>query len=543
MPASAEKLHQLVIDLHLKMGEMAKSYEQENQLLREKIHHLQYQLYGRKSEKYVLNDNFEQMFLFGENDKEGAFVDGVEALSLEETVTIPEHQRKIKKSGRKPLPDDIPRVEVIHDLSPKQRVCECGCEMSRIGEESSEKLEMQPPQFWVLRNIRYKYACKGCEGVDSRESGVKLAPAPVQLLPKSFATPSLLAHLLISKFSDALPFYRQEKQFQRYGIKLPRATMCNWTLALAEKFQSLLKLLRRELLSGPYLGIDETTIQVLNEPGRSFNTKSYMWVFQGGPPGKRVIIFQYSPRRTRAVVRQFLGDYHGYIQTDGYTAYDYLDHVEGITHVGCWAHARRKFVDVYRLYAKDIKNENTEGKGKSGYAIKKIRQLYKIEREADDAKCSEKERYHMRQEQAGEILDDFEVWLKENVVNVPAKSKLGQAFKYIIGQWPRLSNYLKSGVVPIDNNLTENAIRPFVVGRKNWLFSDQPSGAEASALFYSFIETARANGLEPYSYLLYLFDRFPYADTEEELKKLLPTCTTPARLVEHKKEYWLKFKV
>lgn len=515
---------------------LEKGYKLENHLLREKIKKLTWRLFGRKSEKYVSDDNLDQKSLFGDDD-ESAQEEAVADDSLE-TIRVPEHNRK-KSGGRKPLAEELPRVEVVHDLSPEEKKCACGCEMSFIGKESSEKLEMLPPKMWVLRDVRYKYACKNCEGVESTEGVVKRAPLPAQILPKSIATPSLLAYVFVSKFADSLPFYRQEKQFLRYGIELNRSKMCHWAFNVSDKLKKLLEILWCELRSGPYMSSDDTTVQVLNEPERRAQNKSYMWVTRGGPPGKKIVIFHYSPSRSGDVARKLIGDYHGYVQTDGYAAYNFLDSREDIVHVGCWAHARRKFVEVVNLYNKSKKRKG--GIGKADHALKTIRQLYKIEEKARNNHLSAQELYQLRQDEARPILEKFKEWLHDNALKIPPKSTLGGAFVYIINQWPRLINYLKSGIVPIDNNLTENAIRPFVVGRKNWLFSDQPRGAQASALFYSLIETAKANGLEPYAYFLYLFDRLPYAVTEEDWKQLLPIYITPERLTEFKKKYWMKY--
>ncbi len=543
LPGDPAGLQALVLELNEKMVEQAKSYEVETGLLRNRIHQLEHQLYGRKSEKYVLDDPFTSASLFEDDDEESVSPGDLVIDEAELRIEIAAHHRK--KRGRKPLPADLPRIEIVHDLSAGEKQCGCGCEMSRMGEESSEKLEMLAPQFWVLRHVRYKYACKHCEGLESNESPVKVSPVPVQILPKTFATPSLLAHVFVSKFADALPFYRQEQQFLRYGLPLPRATMCNWAFSVYDKLLVLLELLHQELLSGPLISIDETTFQVLNEWGRGAAGKSYMWVFRGGlsPLGSQQVLFRYSPSRSGNVVREFIGDYSGYVQTDGYKGYDFLDGVEGIIHVGCWTHARRKFVDVARLYknnkSTNKSKKNLGGIGKCGHALQTIGKLYKIEKKARETNVSVEEWYQLRQDEAKPILDEFGDWLHANGPKIPPKSPLGEAFNYTISQWPRLINYLKSGVVPIDNNLTENAIRPFVVGRKNWLFSDQPRGADASALFYSLIETAKANGLEPYSYFLYLFDRLPYAATEKDYKQLLPTHLTAETLIEFKKEYWL----
>ncbi len=549
IPDNINELKSLVISLQKeqeRFESFEKNYKLENQILREKITKLLQLLYGRKSEKYVLEDGSNQKSLFeidetalpGKSEEE-CVVNGSDGM-----ITVAEHKRK---TGRKPLPSVLPRVEVLHDLSEAEKMCPCGCQMSRIGEETSEKLEMQPPQFWVMRHVRPKYACKNCEGLDSLESTVKLAASPVQILPKSIATPSLLAHVFVSKFADSLPFYRQEKQFLRNGIELGRGTMCNWAVKIAEKLEVMFELLGHAQRSGPALSMDETPIQVLNEPGRLASSKSYMWVVLGSvssPTGsgmsetKGVVIFHYSPSRSGEVASRLIGDYRGYIQTDGYAAYDFLDGMDGVTHVGCWGHVRRKFVEVARLYNKS--SGANKGIGKCGHALQTINKLYMIERKARTSNLSSEELYQLRQDESKPILLEFHDWLKENKDLIPPSSLLGEAFHYTLRQWPRLVNYLKSGIVRIDNNLTENAIRPFVVGRKNWLFADQPEGAHASAIFYSFIETAKVNGLEPYSYFLYLFDRLPNAVTEEDHKKLLPINVSAEILAESKKEYWMK---
>ena len=259
----------------------------------------------------------------------------------EEEIAIAGHTRK--KGGRKPLPEDLPRVEVVHDIPEEEKTCACGCKMSRIGEDVSEKLDIIPAKIQVIRHIRYKYACKQCEGVESEEGAVKTAPLPPQLIPQSISTPGLLAHILTAKFADALPFYRQEKQFSRIGVDLPRATMANWTIQAAKKCQPLIDCLLQEIRSGPLIGMDETTVQVLQEPGRSNTSKSYMWVFRGGDPDKPALIYQYHPTRSGDVPKNLVNGYQGYIQTDGYKAYNFLDQKEGVTHIACWAHARRKF--------------------------------------------------------------------------------------------------------------------------------------------------------------------------------------------------------
>ena len=265
--------------------------------LEEKIRYLQGKLFGRRSEKHVLNDD-SQVRLFDEPE------DAVdqEAVSEEEEIIVPAHRRK--KPGRKPLPEDLPRVDVIHDLKEEEKVCGCGSIMNRMGEEVSEKLDIIPSKVQVIRHIRYKYACKNCEGVESDEGAVKTAPLPAQLIPQGIATSGLLAHIITSKFVDSLPFYRQEKMFERIGVDLSRKTMASWVIQVADRCKPLIELLSQEIRSGPLINMDETTVQVLKEPGRSNTTKSYMWVFRGGLLNHPVIIYQYHPTRASKVAHR-----------------------------------------------------------------------------------------------------------------------------------------------------------------------------------------------------------------------------------------------
>lgn len=484
--------------------------EQENNLLREERRLLFAQLYGRKTERLPERENPQQP-LFDEAEAESS--KPVEA----ETVEIPAHRRV--KSGRKPLPEDLPRVEIVHDVPVEQKHCGCGAEKSRIGEEVAEQLDVVPARVQVLRHIRPKYACRQCEGVQDDGPTVVIAPPPAQLIPKSYASAGLLACILIAKFADAQPFYRQEGIFKRLGVDLNRTTMCNWAVQTGIACQPLLELLNKEIRSGPLINIDETTVQVLKEPGRSPTSKSYMWIFRGGDPERPALEFRYHPGRHGEIAEEYLGDYRGYVQTDGYSGYDFLDRRSGIVHLGCWAHVRRKFVDVIKATGGLRSKKKT---GVAEEAVERIRDLYVIEHEAKDAKLDPDGIVRLRQEKAAPLLEEMHGWLEELSRETPPRSLLGKAIAYALGQWPRLRHYHKDGRLRPDNNLAENAIRPFVVGRKNWLFSGNAAGAKASATLYSLIETAKANGLEPYWYLRHVFERLPQARTEEQLRALLP---------------------
>jgi transposase len=476
MLCDASSLPDNVDDLRDIIVSLKQEYETQINLLHEQIRHLRSKLFGRKTEKYI-EGGPEQIALFDEVEQA--------ARSDEDQgsgeIAVSAHKRK--KRGRKPLPDDLPRIEVVHDLPEEEKVCACGCRLTRIGEEVAEKLDYIPAKLQVIRHIRYKYACKGCQGVDSDDGAVKIAPPPVQIIPKGIATAGLLAQILVSKFCDALPFYRQEKIFDRLGIEIPRATMANWAIKIFEQCRPLMELLRSEILSGPLVNIDETTVQVLKEPGRANTTQSYMWIFRGGPPDKPALVYQYHPSRGGEVPRDYLRGYKGYIQTDGYSAYDALGGQKGIVHIGCWAHVRRKFHEVVQARQKHSRQNSKTGSG--DLALKYIKKLYMIESVAKQQNLSADQIRSLRQEQATPILDEFKGWLEKRFVQTPPKGLLGKAIAYALHQWPRLIIYLEDGQLRPDNNLAENAIRPFVVGRKNWLFSGHPRGANASACLYS----------------------------------------------------------
>jgi len=475
--------------------------------LEERIRLLQNELFGRKSEKQIHPEKDpRQLYLFDEPE--------LPEPETAETITVPAHTRK--KQGRKPLPKDLPRIDVIHDIDESEKVCACGCRLTKIDEETSEKLDIIPAKMQVIRHIRYKYACKNCEGVEDEGPTVKIGPLPIQFIPKGIATPGLVAQILVSKYEDALPFYRQEKIFARLGVDIPRSSMCGWSIKAAEHCQPILEILHQKILSGPLINIDETPVQVMQEPGRSNTSKSYMWVFRGGPPDKPVLVFQYHPTRSGRVPNEFLKEYQGYIQTDAYSGYDALGRRPGIYPVGCWAHVRRKFMEVVKAGS---------GKGKKGHAetvLERIGLLYGVEKEARKNGLDPEQIVLLRREKSKPVLDDLKVRLNALQSQTPPKGLLGKAVNYTLKNWPLLVRYLENGNITPDNNAAENAIRPFVVGRKNWLFSGHPTGARASSCLYSLIETAKACGLKPYEYLRYLFDNIPFAKSEADYEALLP---------------------
>jgi transposase len=480
--------------------------EMELRLLRQKM-------YGPKSERMAVVDSEVQPHLFNE----------AEATAKEEAAEetqIVQYERK--KGGRRQLPDNLPRIEEVHDIPEEEKICGCGSRLSRIGEEVTEELDIIPRQCWVRRHIRPKYACRQCEGVESDKGAVQIAPPPVQLLPKTIATAGLIASVVVEKFADGLPLYRQAARFSREGIEISRGTLSNWVVRAGELCSPLIEILKGDLRAGPLVNADETPVQVLNEPGRANTTKSYMWVFRGGisPPGS-VVVFDYRPTRSgEDILKEYLSGYTGYVQTDGYIGYEVLSELS-VTHAGCWAHVRRKFVEV--VQAVDKARKGKERKATSAdEAVLKIRRLYEIERREKELKLAGSDLVEFRREHALPLLAEFHDWLVARVGSTPPIGLLGKAMNYALKQWARLIKYVDNPHLGLDNNAAENAIRPFAVGRKNWLFAGSPAGARSSATLYSLVETAKANGLEPYRYLRFLFERLPYAKTSEDYKKLAP---------------------
>lgn len=482
-----------------------------------KIRILQKQVFASKTEKRPAPESDPQMLLFNEAETESSEEQTPEAEEVkEESIEVPAHKRV--KPKRKPLPESLERVEVVHDIAESEKVCGCGACLEKIGEETSEKLDIIPAKIRVIRHIRPKYACKKCEGTESEGPTVKIAPVPDQIIPKGIPSAGLLAWIVVSKFCDSLPLYRQVKLFERIGVLISISTMASWMIQVAEKCGPMIDLLRMEILSGPCINIDETTLQVLKEQDRADETKSYMWVFRGGPPEKPSVIFQYSRTRSGSVAKNFVEGYKGYCQTDGYAGYDCLEKDSKIKLLGCFSHARRKFIDII-----DARGKKDKGKtGSAEQALGYIQKLYRIERSAADRKLSPYKIFELRQNEAKPVLDEFKSWMDKRVVQVPPPSLLGKALKYTLSNWERLIRYIEDGNLKPDNNTAENAIRPFVVGRKNWLFAGHPNGAHASSVLYSLVESAKSAGLEPYAYLRFLFEKIPLAQTEDDYQKLLP---------------------
>jgi transposase len=472
-------------------------------------------LFGRKSEKMSYDES--QYWLF--NEIEAVMREKV-ALP-EKSVTVKEHSRT--KRGRKPISDKLPREEIVHDIPDSEKICpHSGNIRPRIGEDVREEVSIIPMQVFVKRHIYPKYGpcdCKECK-TDKDAKPIISAEPEKRIIPGSMADETLLAYLAVSKFCDSLPFYRQEKIMRRYGIEYSRETMCNQMIRISEVCSDLVELMWNDARSGPVLNMDETVIQVLHEPGRDSKTKSWMWVMIGRPEGKKVVLFHYHQKRSGEVARKLLEGYSGYLQSDGYSAYNVLKDTDRIIPVGCWAHVRRKFIE-----SKGLEDHVCH----ADEALSMISKLFHIDSTLREKNLCENDFVRIRQEQTQPILDEFYCWIHDMVAKVPPSFNLAKAIRYTINEWHKLIRYLDHAFLTPDNNIAENAIRPFVVGRKNWLFANTPRGAHASATLYSLVESAKANGLDPFDYLAWLFTMLPKTP-KDRLRELLPHVVDPAKV-------------
>lgn len=472
--------------------------------------------FGRSSEKLQYEDL--QGWLFNETEA----VVREKILSMK-TSHIAAHDRVKAKAGRKPISDSLPREEIMHDIPEAEKRCAHGELRSQIGCDVYEEVSIIPIKIIVKKHIYPKYGpgddCKECKK-QKGSNPIVSAPREKRIIPGSMADETMLAYLAVSKFCDGLPFYRQEKILRRYGIEYGRETMCNQMIRISEACSDLIELLWQEARSGPIMNMDETVLQVLHEPGRDPKTKSWMWVAIGRPGGKKVILFHYHQKRSGEVARELLKDYNGYLQSDAYSAYHAVGDLEKIIFVGCWAHVRRKFIE-----AKGIK----EYVSHADEALAMIAKLFHIDSTLRKQDMDENDFVRMRKEQSQPIFDELFIWLSDKVSKVPESFNLFKAIRYTLNEWPRLIRYLDHAYLTPDNNSAENAIRPFVIGRKNWLFANNPRGAYASACHYSLIETAKANGLDPFDYLTWFFIELPKTP-KEKLRDLLPHVVDPARV-------------
>lgn len=398
----------------------------------------------------------------------------------------------------------------------------CGSEMKKIGEDVREVLECIPAIYFVIRYIIPKYVCPVCGGDEGCHGTVASQELPARILPGSSAGNSVIAEVVADKIADALPGYRQSKRHQRFELTISRRTVTNWLLNVGKKCHVLEKLLLEAVTDGGTIQMDETPFQVMGEEGRDNTNKSYMWVMRS-TADRPVTYFKYAATRAAAVPRELLAGYKGVVQTDGYKGYAFLDKDPKITLVACWAHVRRKFNDAIKASPKRKKSKMSHAEK----AVSMIGELYAVEKCIRHDQLTPDEALTLRQREAKPRLEAFKHWLDDHATKVPQSSLLGKAIHYALQLWPRLVRYADSGTIPIDNNGIENAIRPFVLGRKNWMFAGSPEGADALAILYSLVETAKSCGWEPYAYLRFLFDHLPNAIGDEERRRLLPNIAQP----------------
>ncbi len=523
----------------------AKSIEQlqnENSILREKIASLenknielsvklnwfeehfrldQHRLFGRSSEKTTCP---EQQTLFNEAEA----LDAVKPAVPEPTVEEITYTRKKKQKGhREEMLKDLPVETIEYKLPEDQQICDvCGGILHEMSTETTRELKIIPPQVTVVENIRYVYGCRDCEKNETTTS-IVTAPMPKRALPGSIASPETMAYIMTQKFMYGVPLYRQEQNWKQLDVEISRQTMANWLVSVSGRWLSIMfERMHQLLLQHDIIHADETTLQVLHEPGRAADTKSYMWHYRTGRDGPPIALYEYQTTRARKHPERFLKGFNGYLCTDGYQSYEDLP---GVINVFCIAHARRKFDEALKSLPKTVADKTCAAQEGLDFCNK----LYMIEKELHDV--SPDKRYEVRLEKSKPVLDAFHEWLKYQRRILTPKSTTGQAVSYCLNLWDKLTGFLKDGRLFIDNNISERSIKGFVISRKNFLFCNTPNGATASAMIFSVIETAKENGIKPFEYLVHLLKMLPNVDVSNQavLDSLMPwsdTLPEPCRL-------------
>ena len=499
----------------LAQNERLAEMEQRMEVLMEALRLAQHKRFGASSEKSEETLMEQLSFLFNEAEVFAAVKEE------EDTTAVAAHKRHKKhKYTLDSIPEDIPTERIEHRLEGEDLVCpQCGDTMTEIGTEVVNKLKIIPAQVIVEQHVYYSYACESCtETADEGcETPVVKAPHEKSVIPGSFATPEAIAHIMTQKFVMSSPLYRQKQELNRQGISLSRQTMSNWIFRAAEDYLTpVYEQLHKELLKRDVLHSDDTTLQVLHEPGKKPQSKSYMWLYRtSGDTDKPIVLYEYKPGRGAEHPKEFLSGFKGYLHTDGYAGYHDLG--EDVTLVGCWAHARRKFDEAMKSLPKG------KAKGSSVYqGLAFCDLLFAIEKGLAEKNATTEDRYKERLEQAKPVLDAMFAWANSRAA--APKSALGTALTYLKNQWPYLTGYLKDGRLELSNNRAERSIKPFVIDRKNFLFANTPKGATGSAVMFSLIQTAIENGLEPYKYLTWLMKTAKDVDLAQEdvIQRLLP---------------------
>lgn len=408
-------------------------------------------------------------------------------------------ERARAQPKRQVLPPELPRIVIRHE--PETTTCTCGCQLQRIGEDKAEKLDYVPGILSVEQHIRGKWICRQCQTLTQ-------APVPAQVIDKGLATSGLLAHVLVAKYADHLPLYRQEHIFARAGVKLARSTLAEWVGVCGVRLQPLVDALRDAILAQPILHADETPVQVL-EPGSKKTHRAYLWAYTPGVfQDLNAVVYDFTPGRSGSYARTFLGNWNGQLVCDDYAGYKACFE-QGITEIGCMAHARRKFFELHQSAKSHI----------AGQALLSIGQLYALEAQAAD--LSPQQRQHLREQHSRPIAQTLHAWMQAHRIKVPDGSGIAKALDYSLKRWGALTRYLDDGRLPIDNNWVENQIRPIALGRKNWLFAGSQRAGRRAAAVMSLIQSAKMNGHDPYAYLKDVLTRLP-THPNSRIEELLP---------------------
>ena len=419
----------------------------------------------------------------------------------------------VQASSSEPRVRRQPMAKVLETVSqrlePQEKLCpHCGQAKCEIGCEKSERFEYIPAKVIRHEILRPKLACP------CGQAGVSIAPLPPQVIEQGQAGASLIAHVILSKYDDHLPLYRQQQQFLRLGVNFARQTLCDWVEKGAEWLQPIVREMSRELLAGDYMQVDETPVRVMDPEIKGKCATGWLWV-KAAPGGD--VVLEFHPGRGQEYARQLVGHFKGYLQRDGYSAYGALARSDrGLIPVGCWAHARRKFLEAAELESAEAME-----------VVQEIRRLYLIERHARDQCLRPDQKWKLRQELATPILAALHPRLEVIREKHLPQSPLGKAIRYTLSEWQPLVRYLEDGRLEIDNNLTENAIRPSAVGKKNWLFIGHPEAGWRSAVIYSIIVSCRRRGIDPWEYLSDVLQRLP-AMNQSEISSVLPARWKPA---------------
>lgn len=500
LPESRKEL----VDLVQRQSSQIEQLEQKVRWFEEQFHLARHKQFGASSERSVK----EQQYLF--NEAEAIAEAGPVEEEIRQTIT---YERR--KPGRRPIPKDLPIERIEYRLPEEEQICTaCGEHLHEMSEELRHEVKLVPAQVKIVQHARFVYGCRNCEK-NGIQVPIKTAKAPRPVIEKGLASPSAVAYVMTMKFVDGVPLYRQENHYARLGIDLSRGVLSNWMLKGSEWLEPIYDRAKQKLLEQGILHADETTLQVLKEPGRPAESQSYMWLYRTGSLGPPVVLYEYQQTRSGEHPKNFLKGFKGYLQVDGYAGYH---DIPGVTLCGCWAHLRRKFSEAL----KGLPPKKRSSGIRAQEALDRINRLFAIERELK--RCTPEERLEIRNQKSHPIVEEFRKWLEDILPAIVPKSLFGLAVNYGLNQWEKLVRFLEDGRIEIDNNRAERSIKPFVIGRKNFLFCNTPRGARASATIYSIIESAKENGLNPYAYLNYLFEKLPNLESRdnETLDQLLP---------------------